>query len=455
MKRKYRFCAVILAILLLGTLQVPTLALETGGLVNGNFETVEDGNVKGWTTIKTTWDKLLKTDGASGKGTNYIDLSDSEKTAVFGLSQTVSFEKEQTLLVSFFYKSTVKSAFKLDMDFYDSESPDKNSYYTKEIYPAATNGVWTKYNLIIKPEQKSIETDGETYLAVADSVTLRFRNIAYVLGGNADTNMGLDAVTIRPYQDLLLDGAFDDGGDDWGETLGSGTITYENGYVKLVGGPATYIAQSCTAATSFLPYGFPLTRFRLSFKFKTDKEGTVPTAKLYDVPAAGGETNLKLTKRQTTDCGNGWTEYVYYSATSCATATKIGLMLRGTTEDAAVYFDDVELTPADYWFYDDSIKEIKTLTSGSKLNMSAIVANRRNTAIDAKVVVAFYEVNAGVKTLLSATVTTQTSVAAQSAAECRASIRSIPSVQNGGTLEMRTFVLYGVTPISTVGKLTQ
>ncbi len=458
MKKRYRFWAVVLSTFILCMSSRPMPAEEAAGVVNGSFETIKDGEASGWEPVETTWEEILQSDGASGKGENYILLSAADTSKNFGVKQNVKIEKGQTVLLSIFYKSTVNSALTLDLNFYDSAAPVNTSIATQKKELASTNGNWKKYNLILAPVESQLETDDGIYYAEADSVTLMFRNISKALGTVVE-DVGIDAVSLTPYDNLILDGGFEDAEANWPPTeKNGGDVTFENGYVKITGAAGNaYVGQSTSVATSDMPYGFPLMRFRLSFKFKTDTEGTAPTVKVYDVPAAGGETDFKMKQRQTNDCGNGWTEYIFYSTVwSCATASKVGVMLRGTADNATVYFDDVKLTPAEYWLYDTSIKEVSKLTAGSKIAVvSAIVANRTDAAIDAKVIVAFYEVKNGTKTLLSVKMQSKDAVAAQTAAECKVENVTVPATQNGGTLEMRSFVLNGMEPISTVGILTQ
>ncbi len=453
MKKRESICALVLALVLLATCFVPVSADDTAfGVVNGGFETVDNGAVTGWNLIETTWEEVLKTDGASGKGDNYALLAAADTSKNFGLEQKVQIEKNKRLHLSFWYKSTIKSALTLDLYFYDSASPVNSTIGTQKKEMAATGGEWKKYNLILDVVKADVENGDEVYSAVADGVTIRFRNIAKSLG-KADADMAIDEVTLTEHDDLLLDKGFNEGSDAfWGDT---GTVTFENGYVKMTGAAGeAYITQSTSVPTTDMLYGFTQTRFRVSFKFKSDTEGIQPTVKLYDVPAAGGETNLNLTKRQTTVLENGWTEYIYYSASSSATAASIGLMLRGSGADVTVYYDDVDVSPAVYWIYDNNIKEVSTLTEGAKINVSAIVPNRSDAELNSMVVVAFYETSEGVDRLLSVDMQTPT-VEAKKNVECRINM-TVPAKRRGGTLKMKCFILNSeLEPIEWVAVLTQ
>lgn len=461
MKKRYRLWAVVLSTFILCMPSGPMSAEEVTGVVNGSFETIENGEASGWEPVETTWEEILQSDGASGKGDNYILLSATDTAKNFGVKQNVKIGKGQTVLLSFFYKSAVRSALTLDLNFYDSAAPVSTSIATQKKELASTNGNWEKFNLILAPVESQLETDDGIYYAAADSVTLMFRNISKALG-TAVVDVGIDAVSITPYDNLILDGGFEDAEADWPPTeKNGGDVTFENGYVKITGAAANaYVSQSTSVATSDMSYGFPLTRFRLSLKFKADNETAVPYIKIYEGHADNTEKELTPNQMRimyTEDCEDGWKRYFYYSTVSTTAASKIGVMLRGQSADYAVYYDDVELVPADYWIYDYStsgFKDLTALTSG-KLTVSAIVANRTDAAIDANVVVAFYEVKNGTKTLLSVKMQSKDAVAAQTASECKVENVAVPATQNGGTLEMRCFVLNGMQPISTAKVLTQ
>ncbi len=462
MKRKYRICAMLVMGLLFFAHIVPATATEaTTGVVNGSFETVENGAAAGWELVDTTWEEILKTDGASGKGGNYILLSAADTSKNFGVKQNVKIEKGQTVLLSFFYKSTVKAALTLNLTFYDSAAPVGTAIDSQKVELLSTEGEWKKYTLVFAPVESQLETADGIYYAVADSVSIMFRNISKALGTVVE-NVGIDAVSFSPYDDLIRDGGFDDADADWTPTeKNGGDVTFENGYVKITGAAGNaYVGQSTSVATSDMPYGLPLTRFRLSLKFKADDEAAVPFIKIYEGHADNTEKELTPNQMRimyTEDCDDGWKRYVYFSTVSTTAASKIGVMLRGQSADYAVYYDDVDLVPADYWVYNynsSGFKDLVTLTNG-KLTVSAIVANRTDAAIDAKVIVAFYEVKNGTKTLLSVTMKSQDGVSAQTPAECKVENVAVPATQNGGTLEMRSFVLNGMQPISTAKVLTQ
>ncbi|MBE7062509.1 MAG: hypothetical protein E7390_01805 [Ruminococcaceae bacterium] len=466
MKQTKRLAGLLLAVTVLcmfSALNCPAAEIGTEDFIlNGSFEDLTETEQGGWTVYnsshanKINWADMLKTDGASGEGNNYIliEAVKGADTCNSGLRHSnTQIEPGKDLLLSMKYKSSVASAMQIQYSYgasaYDvSYQPDKN------IVLPSTGGAWTDYSVLIPAYAFEIEgVDAPVY---ADTIGFLFYNVARLYGEAGDTiSVGFDSISMRTYADdgLVPNGDFTLGSTGWSVTCrtsgaanktnwdATASVEFVDGMLKIEGKPQATSADITIRPTEdLLPDGITHMRYRLSFKYKAyiNEDGATEEKPLgtpanistsqvgmsykYDTTTDANVNTTYLLRNPsptyTRQLEDGWTECIYYTrnqksgtngsnnsfATTPASATAFGVQLKGLATGSTILYDDVVVTPLPYTVekvVDSQKSECTAIAAGDSIIVSGVAANRTASEITPVMYVAFFSEGTDGKMLVS------------------------------------------------------
>ncbi len=449
MKQTKRLAGLLLAVTVLcmfSALNCPAAEIGTQDFItNGGFEEVTSDQATGWNLYnsnhsdKKAWSDILKTDGASGEGNNYISIEaeKSDNTCNSGVKYPgTAVTPGSDLLLTLRYKSSHTSAAQIQYSQSVSTQEDL-VYQPSNVTLPSTDGVWKDYSVLIPAYAFTVE--GEAAPVYADTVGFMFYNVARLAKdseGNTPAagdiiTFGVDNISLVTYVDngLVPNGDFTLGATGW--KVDKGTVVFEDGMLKITGkASANYASTTCIPNDVLLPDGITHMRYRLSFKYKAfDSNNTAMTIASSSVGMSYNynkttDTDINTTylfrnpsPTYTRELGDGWTECVYYTknvkssnagnnafATVPATGTAFGVQLKGVADGATIWYDDVVVTPLPFTVekvVDSKKSECTALAAGDSIIVSGVAANRTATEITPAMYIAFYSEGTSGKTLLS------------------------------------------------------
>ncbi|MBQ7033507.1 MAG: hypothetical protein IJN25_07620 [Clostridia bacterium] len=449
MKQTKRLAGLLLAVTVLcmfSALNCPAAEIGTREFIaDGSFEQATATEQGDWTVYnsnhasKIYWADMLKTDGASGRGNNYIlieAVKAENDTCNSGLNHSVvQIEPGKDHILTLLYKADWSGTMQIRYTFMNSVHNVKADQVSKYLPPTA--GSWKEYGLLLPAYE--FDVAGVEEPVYADGVSLCFYNTARLAqdenGDNVSdgvtVSVGYDDVSLRTYvyNALVPNGDFTLGATGW--KADKGDVVFEDGMLKITGAAGSnYASTSCIPNDVLLPDGITHMRYRLSFKYKafnTDNSAasiantSVGMSFTYDKNTDTDINTSYLLRNPspayTRELEDGWTECVYYTAnkkqsnasnnsyaTVPATGSKFGVQLKGVANGVTIWYDDVVVTPLPYTVekvVDDKKSECTAVAPGDSIIVSGVAANRTSTEITPAMYIAFYSEGASGKTLVS------------------------------------------------------
>ncbi len=302
-----------------------------------------------------------ETDGPAGGGANYLSMTKKDSNKNPYIYQAVSDLAGGSYKLTLSYKcpgdatQNTSALYKLVISEKCKGDENATVLETKQAFLNGTNDVWTNAEISVNLNWTEESTERKVELLL----------YAY----NVDETVYYDLIALKTYvAPLVKNGDFSEnlGASNW-SWYRNATIETSNNekYIAITGEASSALANQAVD----VPAG---SRIKLSFKFKTDTEGTKPYVSVRSNPEAiaKADYNADFAPGST----DKWTTYsviVQYNSDAANEMTGYSIYLRGSGEGITSYFDDVTMEIVDQVFLNAAgTDEVTSFAAGDVLKAS-------------------------------------------------------------------------------------